>query len=105
MGLQLSELTPETVKAWANDEAVKRGTQARIAFDALRAFINWCNDTPNYKGLASPEACTSRVKRETLPKKKAKGDCLQREQLPAWFKAVRDLSNPGRYRHTFKPSF
>lgn len=94
LGTPLSKLTPEVVKAWAKSEAAKRGTQARIAFDALRAFINWCNDHPDYQGLASPDACSSRVKRETLPKKRAKADCLQREQLPAWFKAIREYGNP-----------
>ncbi|MDA8138596.1 MAG: site-specific integrase [Desulfobacteraceae bacterium] len=94
LGLKLSELTTVRVKAWANEEAGKRGTQTRIAFDALRAFLNWCDDQPGYKGLASIEACSSRIKREVLPRKRAKDDCLQREQLPAWFKAVRGLYNP-----------
>jgi site-specific recombinase XerD len=94
MALKLSELTPEAVRTWARDEATKRGTQTRIAFDALRAFVNWCSDHPEYKGLASADAFASRIKRETLPRKGVKDDCLQREQLPAWFKAVRGLYNP-----------
>jgi hypothetical protein len=32
--------------------------------------------------------------RDELPKKSAKDDCLQREQLPAWFAAVRQIGNP-----------
>jgi integrase len=32
--------------------------------------------------------------RDVLPKSKAKTDCLQREQLSAWFKEVRKISNP-----------
>jgi hypothetical protein len=32
--------------------------------------------------------------RDELPKKSAKDDCLQREQLPAWFAAVRQIQNP-----------
>ncbi len=92
--LKLSDLTAERVKAWATEEAAHRGTQARIAFDALRAFLNWCADRPDYQGLASPDACASRVKRLTLPKKGVKDDCLQREQLPAWFAAVRQIHNP-----------
>lgn len=94
MPLKLSELTTARVSAWAAAESAKRGTQTRIAFEALRAFINWCNDQPKYQGLAESEACNSRVKKQTLPKKKAKNDCLQREQLKAWFDAVRSLYNP-----------
>ncbi|MCJ8502962.1 tyrosine-type recombinase/integrase [Desulfatitalea alkaliphila] len=94
MGLRLAEVTPEQVKAWASSEAAKRGTQTRIAFDALRAFINWCATHPDYAGMASTDACSTRTKRDTLPKRGVKDDCLQREQLNAWFGAVRGLSNP-----------
>jgi integrase len=94
MECKLIELTPARISAWAAKESAKRGTQTRIAFDALRAFLNWCENQPEYAGLASLDACSSRIKREFLPRKRAKDDCLQREQLPAWFKAVRGLSNP-----------
>lgn len=94
MDYKLVELTPTQIRAWVAKEAAKRGTQTRIAFDALRAFLNWCEDQPEYEGIVSLEACSSRIKRELLPKKRAKDDCLQREQLKAWFDAVRGLSNP-----------
>jgi integrase len=94
MALKLVELTPERVGAWASTEAAKHGTRTRLAFSLLRAFINWCNGMPDYKGLADPEACGSRIKRETIPRMVARDDCLQREQLPAWFAAVRGLQNP-----------
>jgi len=32
--------------------------------------------------------------RDTLPKARAKDDCLQREQLPLWFEHVRRIGNP-----------
>ena len=35
-----------------------------------------------------------RQARDELPKKIAKDDCLQREQLLAWFAAVRQIQNP-----------
>lgn len=94
MPLKLAEVTPEHVKAWLRDETAKRPTQARLAFGALRAFLNWCSDTPKYTGLTHPDACTNRIARQSLPKKKAKSDCLQREQLKAWFEAVRRIENP-----------
>lgn len=94
MGLKLCELTPERVQAWATTEAQKRASRARLAFSLLRAFLNWCDENPDYAGLSDPKACSTRVKRETIPRMKPKTDCLQREQLPAWFKAVRGLSNP-----------
>jgi integrase len=94
MPLKLSELTSDRVSKWAAEESAKRGTQTRIAFECLRGFINWCNDQPDYQGLAGPGACSPRIKKQTLPRKTAKDDCLQREQLSAWFQAVRGLYNP-----------
>lgn len=94
MPLKLSELTPERIEAWAKSEAAKRGARARLAFSLLRAFANWCNDHPSFKGIISPDICSTRIKKEAIPRMKPKDDCLQREQLPAWFKAVRGLQNP-----------
>lgn len=94
MGLKLVELTPERVASWASTEAAKRGTRTRLAFSLLRAFVNWCAEHPDYKGLIPPNACSTRLKKEVIPNGKAKIDCLQKEQLPAWFKAVRGLQNP-----------
>ena len=49
---------------------------------------------PDYSGIAGADACQTRTAKSTLPKKKAKTDCLQKEQLPAWFAAVRAINNP-----------
>lgn len=92
--LRLTEITAAGVRAWLAEEAATRPTQARQAFGALRAFLAWCEDRPEYAGLASADAAAPRTARQELPKKGAKDDCLQREQLPAWFTAVRQLSNP-----------
>ncbi len=94
MGLKLSELTPERIEAWTKTESAKRPARTRLAFNLLRTFINWCDAQPNYKGLASPDACSPRIKNEHVPKQAPRDDCLQREQLGVWFKAVRDYKNP-----------
>ena len=94
MRLRLSDITKEKVKAWLAVEGVKRPTQAALAFRLLRAFLNWCEDIPEYSKLATPDACGTRVVRDLLPKQKPKVDCLHREQLNAWFSAVRRIKNP-----------
>lgn len=94
MPLPLSALTAERVSAWLEVETPKRATQAALAFRLLRAFINWCNEREEYKGIAAPDACARKVSREHLPKAKAKNDSLQREQLRLWFEAVRNIPNP-----------
>ena len=92
--LPLSALTPDRISAWLEEETPRRATQAALAFRLLRAFINWCNEQDEYKGIAAADACARKVSRESLPKTNAKKDSLQREQLRLWFDAVRRIPNP-----------
>lgn len=88
---RLVDLTPERIAEWLNDEAGKRPTSANIAFRKLRAFINWCADQKTYAGMVSDAACKTKAVTNALPTQKAKGDSLQREQLPLWFAEVGKL--------------
>lgn len=92
--VRLAELTPERVGAWLKQEAETRPTQAALAYRLLRAFLNWSQEQPEFAGLASADACTRKISRDYLPKKQAKTDCLQREQLKPWFEHVRRIQNP-----------
>ncbi|MES2355203.1 MAG: integrase family protein [Pseudomonadota bacterium] len=95
MPLLLSELTGNRIAEWLESEAAKRPTNAAQSFRLLRAFIRWVADIPAYRGIISADAYSTRAVRDALPKNQAKdGDCLQREQLPAWFDAVRKIQNP-----------
>jgi integrase len=92
--VKLSDLTGATVATWLAQEAGVRPTTAALSYRLLRAFIRWCNDTDAYRGLIPDDAYRARAVRETVPRVRAKdGDSLQREQLPAWFAAVRALPN------------
>jgi integrase len=90
--LPLADITRDRVAVWLEEEGPKRPTRTRLALSLLATFLNWCADRPAYRDQVVADACV-RMKRE-LPKPKAKDDCLQREQLPLWFDAVRELSNP-----------
>jgi len=92
--LPLAQIDADRVRAWLEDEASHRPTHARLAFGLLRAFLNWCSDRPEYRDQIHADACTPRAARESLPKKSAKDDCLQREQLATWFEQVRQIPNP-----------
>lgn len=91
MSLKLSELTQARVQKWLESEAESRPTQAALAYRLLRTFLNWCEGEDEYAGIVAPDACTAKKTRESLPKSSPKTDCLQREQLPAWFSNVRSL--------------
>ncbi|WP_429550888.1 tyrosine-type recombinase/integrase [Paraburkholderia sp. MM5477-R1] len=94
MPLRLADLSADRVGEWLADEASQRPTRARLAFNLLRIFATWCESRGEYKGLIDAQAISTRISKDTLPKQAAKTDSIQREQLAAWFGAVRQLGNP-----------
>jgi integrase len=76
-------------------ETVQRPTNAAHAYRLLKAFIRWSAGHDDYAGIVSMDAWQSPKVTGLVPQSKAKpGGTLQREQLAAWFKAVRELDNP-----------
>lgn len=92
--LRLADLDGAAVKAWLEPLAERTPTQAAQTYRALRAFLAWCADRSEYAELTHKDACNRRMARDTLPKARAKDDCLQREQLVGWFEQVRKIGNP-----------
>jgi len=90
----LSQIDPARVKDWLGKEAAHRPARAKLAFSLFRAFINWCESIDEYKAIVKPEAIDNRIAKDILPKRGVKTDCLQREQLKAWFDGVRNISSP-----------
>lgn len=90
----LERIDTDAVSEWLKAEAEKRPTHAALAFRLLRGFLNWCAERREYAGMVRADACKAKVVRSKLPKRTAKNDCLQREQLALWFARVRDLPNP-----------
>lgn len=92
--MRLVDVTPQAVRVWAEREGKMRPTQARLALHLLQAFLNWCAIEPSYAALVTDgNAASNRAAREALGKPKAKHDALLKEQLPAWFQAVRSMGN------------
>ena len=95
MAVRLVDLSASKVTAWAEHEALTRPTPARLSWRLLRAFLTWCAEQPEYAPLVTgANAAKTRKTREALGKPGTKKDALQREQLPAWFAAVRQIGNP-----------
>jgi len=95
MTLPLSELSADRLCAWLEAETPARPTSAAYAFRMLKAFVRWCEGQDQYKGIIPADCCTSPKVTGALRASSTKaGDCLQREQLAAWFAAVRSLHNP-----------
>ena len=93
--LPLRDLDATTVAAWAEREAHQRPTSARLAWRLLATFLGWCAQQPAFAALL-PAANPARTPASaaTLGPPTRRSDALQRDHLPAWFKAVRALPNP-----------
>lgn len=95
LALKLSELTPDVVEAWAVENGKTRPTYARLCWRCLKVFLNWCAEHPTYReAMTATNPAATKKTREALGKASVKTDALMREQLPAWFAAVRQLPNP-----------
>lgn len=94
MPLRLAELTSDRIGEWMRNESAKRPSRTRLAFNLLRIFASWCEGKAEYRGLIDAQALSTRIAKDTLPKKQSKTDSLQREQLAAWFNAVLHIANP-----------
>lgn len=94
LSLPLKNLDAQTIEAWATREGRTRPTSARLAWRLLNVFLNWCAEQPQYMDMLPPRnPAKSKKAREALGKQGVKDDVLTREQLPAWFSAVRQIPN------------
>jgi integrase len=95
MQLKLSELTPGVISEWAAKESRTRETSTLHSWRLLRGFLSWCSEQPQYaQVMPLQNAAKAKAVKEALGRPRVKQDALQREQLPAWFAAVRQLQNP-----------
>ena len=90
---RLAELNAQRLLTWLNQEKTTRPTVTARAYRLLRACLAWVEDQPQYRGLVASENLFTGEIRRAVPKPRARGDVLQREQLQPWFEAVRNLRN------------
>lgn len=92
--IRLIDLTPELVTEWAKVEGEKRPGRARLASRLLSVFLTWCAESTAYRDIVKSNPAKNKSAREILGRPQKKNDALQREQLPAWFAAVKQIANP-----------
>lgn len=94
MPLAMKALDAPTIERWAAAEGKERPSSARLALRQLSVFLNWCTEQPQYAAILPGNNPTkSKKAREALGKPIRKEDVLTREQLHAWFDAVKQLTN------------
>ncbi len=92
--VRLVDLTTERLIAWAKAEGKRRPARARNARTLLSTFLNWCNKHSVYGAIIATNPAQNKEIKRYLGKPAVKNDALQREQLPAWFVAVKQIQNP-----------
>jgi integrase len=90
----LINLSGDRITEWLESEMKVRQTSAALAFRLLRAFIRWAAESKKYRGLIPDGSYNANSVKRTLPQRKSKDDCLQREQLQSWFESVANINNP-----------
>lgn len=95
MPMKLSDMTGDAIAGWMEDEVTERPTSIAYAYRMFKAFAGWCEGQTRFQKLLPNDCYSSPKVTALLPSVKTpEGDCLEREQLPVWFKAVRALPNP-----------
>ncbi|MDY6536598.1 tyrosine-type recombinase/integrase [Acinetobacter faecalis] len=92
--IPMSELSSNVLTEWLNRENKERPTSAALSFRLVRACLNWAEEESMYAGLLPDKSIHTKQVKQSVTPTKAKKDCLQKEQLKAFFKAVKDLPNP-----------
>jgi integrase len=90
----LVQLDSAAVERWLRVETPVRPTRTALAFRLLRGFLNWCGEHPVYSTIAQAGAHRPKTVRRLVRRQAPKMDTLQREQLKAWFEAVRADPDP-----------
>lgn len=88
--MRLADIDADVLLAWTQKHAKDRPAYLRQCLRALKAFLKWCEEEPRYKDVVNSKAIGKKV-RETAGKPQTRNDCLQKEQLPAWFREVQRL--------------
>lgn len=92
LNLPLNQITRELIISWIEKERDLRPLKTRLALAMLRAFVGWAADHSEYKTLIIDRALCERLNQK-LSTPKARRDCLQKEQLKAWFQSVKQIQN------------
>lgn len=94
MRMKLSDMTADAIASWMEGEVAERPTSIAYAYRMLKAFAGWCEGQTRFKNLLPDDCYSSPKVTALLPSVKTpEGDCLEREQLSGWFKAVRSQPN------------
>ena len=92
--LRLVDLSSAVLNDWMTANNARGKTSAAKTFRMVRAFLKWCDERDEYKGLFDVRSCLTREVRSKVAQSQAKSDVLQRSHLRPWFEKVREIGSP-----------
>ena len=94
ISLKLKDLNAKKIEAWLKKENATRAGVAAQTYRLLFACLNWCTEQDKYTGLIDIAKLKTKDVKSAVTKLKPRSDTLQKEQVPAFFKYVRQIQNP-----------
>jgi len=91
--LPLKDITAKQIEAWIKKEVKGRPAYTRRALALLSGFLNWASDEDKYSSFVPKRICEG-LAEKYLKEPQTRDDCLEREQLKAWFAAIKKIGNP-----------
>lgn len=89
--LNFKQLNQSVITKWLQENSQIRPTQTALAYRLFRAFYNWLSEHDVYKDLVIEDLLVTKKIRSNVPKVLPRRVAMQKDQLSAWFKAVKSL--------------
>ncbi|WP_273050151.1 integrase family protein [Pseudoalteromonas sp.] len=94
ISIKLKDLNSKKIESWIKKENDTRAGVAAQTYRLLFACLNWCAEQEKYTGLIDLAKLKTKDVKSAVTKLKSRTDTLQKEQLPAFFKYIRQIQNP-----------
>jgi integrase len=93
MPLPLASIDQDTIRDWYASEAKTAPIQAARAVAMFSGFLSWCATKKDLRALVQKEAARASELGDVLPGVGKRRDCVEIDQLPAWFAGTDKLRN------------
>ncbi|MDC8770648.1 tyrosine-type recombinase/integrase [Roseateles albus] len=91
MALPLASIDQDLIRDWYAKEAKTGPYQASRAMAMFSGFLGWCATKKDYRALVDKTAARASELGDVLPEVNRRTDCIEIDQLPAWFSGTDKL--------------
>ncbi|MBT9492295.1 MAG: integrase family protein [Paucibacter sp.] len=91
MVMPLASIDQDLIRDWYAKEAQTAPYQAGRAMAMFSGFLGWCATKRDYRALVDKTAARASELGDVLPQLNKRTDCIEIDQLPAWFASTDKL--------------